>query len=1550
MKKTFQLFFVLSLVFAWCMTFAQDGFVKKDIIQLHTSLGNVTESMIMNPDAECTGAGELIYDDGTFENGYGWNPVVTDGRFVSLFTPLNYPWQFNTFCLSLTRVAASPVDFTFDIVMYDNTGAGGAPGNQIGIISGVTATNLPVWPTLAFYDFAVASLPSVASGSVYIGIKYNPSLAASPHYSGADESATTALHIGYAYDGTAWSTIQTLFTTYKAMGYRTLGSAPFGPGAATNPNPANGATGVSAPNVTLSWTNPGGQTSNAVYFGADPGSLTQIYSGTPISSIGRTGLLNGTKYYWRVDETDGTGTTTGATWNFTTVCGIVNTFPFSESFDGTTFPPMCWDNIQVSGTGLWKRVTAGTYPTCSPHSGAGMTQFNSFSYSAGTAAILATPQINFPSAAYEVSFWMYRDPGYATLADRVEVYYNTAPNLTGAQLLGTINRSMTLDPVVAVQGWYQYRFNMPGGSSGNAYILFDGISQYGNNMYVDDIVIGPSCLVGLPSNPSPADGALGVPITGTNLSWTNGANTTNVEVWFGPSGSISKVYDGAVKTSHTLGTLTYSTSYLWYIVCKDAGCGVTGPTWSFTTTQDPSFIFYEPFNTIANWTPIGPLGLTNWTVQNTNNAGGNAAPELQLSWTPSFNGLSKLVSTNITTAAVNQLHVMELDHYLNFYAVPGPFLGIGISYDNGATYTPIWEFESVASVGPEHISAYFTPTASPFQLVLYCNGDSYNINYWYVDDIVVTLPLANDVGTFSVDIASTIGPGTIAPQATVKNFGANTNTFNVQMTIGGYSSTKTVTSLAPGATQQVTFDNWNATIGTYNVNVCTQLGTDQNTANDCLSKVVNVSNAFWSSGSLCPVTTYLGSGAASNGYLYSIGGNTASGLKTEGAKYNVATDTWTPIAPLPAGRGVFATAIVGNYLYAIGGYDNASACVSTVYKYDISGDVWTTVASLPVTLAWSKAVAYNNNYIYVAGGYDCATVVQTVYLYNISTDTWTTATPMPAARFGGAFGLTGNKLVYVAGVDLTLLYTDVYVGTIDGTDPSIITWATMDSPFPGTVNESYSISSSNHFESVVNKMKPTDPNEATPYPPGTMFKFDAATWGTDAIIVAGGDPTASWVPANPNPCYVYKPATDTWIQQADVPIPVLGSSLGSVNNGSTWKLIVATGYIGSVTTDATQIFTDNLGGSATFQLTVNIANGWNMVSIPGLHPTDQNVNTWWAFRDLGANVFRYAGGYQPVTAAAPGIGYWMKHAGARVYNTGEEWPAGGIQTVAHDPLSGASGWNLFGGYELSVTAANVLTNPPGLQSGPIYRYSGGYAVATTLDPGYGYWIKLTGAGQIIIPETMAKGEVEYFAEDWGRIILTDATGINYTLYAVKGEVNLDNYELPPAPPTGMFDIRFSSGKIAEDINSSVKSIDMSGVTYPLTVRVEGMDIRLMDETGKTINVNLKAGEDIVISDASIMKLMVSGELIPAKYALEQNYPNPFNPSTVIEFSLPEDVSNVKLSIYNALGEKVAELVNTSLTAGKYQYQWNAQNVATGMYIYELRTDKFVSVKKMLLLK
>ncbi len=89
--------------------------------------------------------------------------------------------------------------------------------------------------------------------------------------------------------------------------------------------------------------------------------------------------------------------------------------------------------------------------------------------------------------------------------------------------------------------------------------------------------------------------------------------------------------------------------------------------------------------------------------------------------------------------------------------------------------------------------------------------------------------------------------------------------------------------------------------------------------------------------------------------------------------------------------------------------------------------------------------------------------------------------------------------------------------------------------------------------------------------------------------------------------------------------------------------------------------------------------------------------------------------------------------------------------------------------------------------------------------------------------------------------------------------------------------------------------------------------------------------------------------MPTAYALEQNYPNPFNPTTVIRFALPKQ-SDVKLSVYNVIGEKITELVNGDMAAGYHEVNFNATNFATGMYIYRISAGNFVSVKKMLLIK
>lgn len=88
---------------------------------------------------------------------------------------------------------------------------------------------------------------------------------------------------------------------------------------------------------------------------------------------------------------------------------------------------------------------------------------------------------------------------------------------------------------------------------------------------------------------------------------------------------------------------------------------------------------------------------------------------------------------------------------------------------------------------------------------------------------------------------------------------------------------------------------------------------------------------------------------------------------------------------------------------------------------------------------------------------------------------------------------------------------------------------------------------------------------------------------------------------------------------------------------------------------------------------------------------------------------------------------------------------------------------------------------------------------------------------------------------------------------------------------------------------------------------------------------------------------------PSKFELLQNYPNPFNPSTVIKFRLSE-TAQVRLSIYNVLGEKVTTLVNGKLDAGYYSYNFNASNLANGIYFYELNAGSYSYVKKMVLQK
>jgi hypothetical protein len=89
--------------------------------------------------------------------------------------------------------------------------------------------------------------------------------------------------------------------------------------------------------------------------------------------------------------------------------------------------------------------------------------------------------------------------------------------------------------------------------------------------------------------------------------------------------------------------------------------------------------------------------------------------------------------------------------------------------------------------------------------------------------------------------------------------------------------------------------------------------------------------------------------------------------------------------------------------------------------------------------------------------------------------------------------------------------------------------------------------------------------------------------------------------------------------------------------------------------------------------------------------------------------------------------------------------------------------------------------------------------------------------------------------------------------------------------------------------------------------------------------------------------------VPLRFALYQNYPNPFNPVTQIKFDIAKSC-NAKITIYDAIGRQITELVNQQLQAGGYEVDWDASSYPSGVYFYVLSSGNYTETKKLILLK
>lgn len=204
--------------------------------------------------------------------------------------------------------------------------------------------------------------------------------------------------------------------------------------------------------------------------------------------------------------------------------------------------------------------------------------------------------------------------------------------------------------------------------------------------------------------------------------------------------------------------------------------------------------------------------------------------------------------------------------------------------------------------------------------------------------------------------------------------------------------------------------------------------------------------------------------------------------------------------------------------------------------------------------------------------------------------------------------------------------------------------------------------------------------------------------------------------------------------------------------------------------------------------------------------------------------------------------------------------------------------------------------------------------------------------------------IQFFDENTGYVLNS-----GNLLYTEDGGENWEQVEAETSI-TGN-DFHFISPEKGWVAGSQIWSTEDGGETWVSNRKQSSSDLQavfaLSDENIWLGGENglLLRSEDAILT--SIDEEFISGS--PMEYSLEQNYPNPFNPVTVIEFSLPQ-TSNVRLEVYNVIGQRVATLVNETRQAGVHQVNFNASNLASGVYFYRISAGSFVQTRQLTLIK
>ncbi len=352
--------------------------------------------------------------------------------------------------------------------------------------------------------------------------------------------------------------------------------------------------------------------------------------------------------------------------------------------------------------------------------------------------------------------------------------------------------------------------------------------------------------------------------------------------------------------------------------------------------------------------------------------------------------------------------------------------------------------------------------------------------------------------------------------------------------------------------------------------------------------------------------------------------------------------------------------------------------------------------------------------------------------------------------------------------------------------------------------------------------------------------------------------------------------------------------------------------------------------------------GWNLVSVPISIPDNRATAI---FLQAASQVFGYDKSYSPVNTLTVGKAYWVK------FNEAQNHSFSGYR-ITNLALPVTKGWNLVGSLNNNIPVSTISVAPLEIISSPFIAYNSGYYSVDTLRRGEGYWLNVTKDGMVYLNSTVQSGSIKnvQYKTDFKNILTFIDNSGNRTQLYLSEPTDGDYFdELPPTPPSGVFDVRFSNNKTV-GLLSETNTILLNSVNFPVEIKFDGeksTSLALYPDDSK-IPVILSSSNSVVLTQpVSQVQIKSTGQ--PTEYGLSQNYPNPFNPFTIITFQLPVD-NFVTLKVYNVLGQEVATLVDEFKKMGSYEVVWNAAGFSSGMYFYKLASGSHTSLKKMLLLR